>query len=158
MAVDRFHLHSIILQELQLWDEANTLLESDVGKSICSASLVCNETHREIWRKRGLYKDEGERAQEKIKNNDWNWLEFISVIDASVQGPNVSEEGKSECFENIAKTRDLHQYQCEQLSSTLTLLALTQAIMQNSEKTTLTKANDVYHFSPLPRQCVHAYI
>jgi N-terminal acetyltransferase B complex non-catalytic subunit len=68
MAVDRFHLHLIILQELQLWDEANTLLESDVGKSICSASLVCNETRREIWRQRGLYREEGERAQEKIKN------------------------------------------------------------------------------------------
>lgn len=108
MAVDRFHLHLLILQELQLWDEANTLLESDIGKSICSASLVCNETRREIWRKRGLYKDEGERAQEKIKNKDRNWLEFVSVIDAafaSVQGPDVSEEGKSECSENVARTR-----------------------------------------------------
>jgi len=66
--VDRFHLHLIILQELQLWNEANTLLESDVGKSICSASLVCNEIRREIWRQRGLYKEEGERAQENIKN------------------------------------------------------------------------------------------
>jgi N-terminal acetyltransferase B complex non-catalytic subunit len=41
--------------------------------------------------------------------SDRNWLEFVSVIDAtfaSVQGPDVSEEGKSECSENIAKTRD----------------------------------------------------
>ncbi|KAG2098979.1 uncharacterized protein F5147DRAFT_655953 [Suillus discolor] len=38
--------------------------------------------------------------------------------------------------------RDLHQYQSP-----------TRAIMQNSKKTTLTKANNVYHFSPLPRQC-----
>ncbi|KAG1753404.1 N-acetyltransferase B complex non catalytic subunit-domain-containing protein [Suillus lakei] len=109
MAVDRFHLHLIILQELQLWDEANTLLESDIGKSICSASLVCNETRREIWRKRGLYKDEGERAQGKIKNNDRNWLEFVSIVDAAfalVRGSDVSEEGKSECSENIAKTRE----------------------------------------------------
>jgi N-terminal acetyltransferase B complex non-catalytic subunit len=68
VGVDRFHLHLIILQELQLWDEANTLLESDIGKSICSASVVCNEARREIWRKRGLYKEEGEYAQEKIKN------------------------------------------------------------------------------------------
>ncbi|KAG1756688.1 N-acetyltransferase B complex non catalytic subunit-domain-containing protein [Suillus paluster] len=99
-AVDRFHLHMIILQELQLWDEANTLLESDIGKSICSASLVCNETRRDIWRQRGLYKDEG--------GTDRNWLEFVSVIDAAfapVQGSDISAEGKSECSENIAKTR-----------------------------------------------------
>ncbi|KAG2046457.1 hypothetical protein BDR06DRAFT_977469 [Suillus hirtellus] len=41
---------------------------------------------------------------------------------------------------------DLHQYQSPM-----------QAIMQKSEKTTLTKASGIYHFSPLPRQCVCAY-
>ncbi|OAX41971.1 hypothetical protein K503DRAFT_427433 [Rhizopogon vinicolor AM-OR11-026] len=108
MGVDRFHLHLIILQELQLWDEANTLLESDVGKSICSASLVCNETRRDIWRLRGLYKEEGERAQEKIKNNDRNWLEFVSVLDAAfapVRESDTSDERKSECSQNLEKTR-----------------------------------------------------
>lgn len=42
-------------------------------------------------------------------SSDRNWLEFVSVIDAafaSVQGPDVSEEGKSECSENIVRTRD----------------------------------------------------
>ncbi|KAG1864410.1 hypothetical protein F4604DRAFT_1928862 [Suillus subluteus] len=43
---------------------------------------------------------------------------------------------------------NLRQDQCERLSSTLRLLAPTQAMMQDSEKTTLTQANDVYHFSP----------
>ncbi|KAG1813755.1 hypothetical protein EV424DRAFT_53491 [Suillus variegatus] len=56
-----------------------------------------------------------------------------------LQSPGREWEGHQCC--------DLHQYQCEQLSSTLKLLAPVQAIMQNSEKTTLTEANDVYHFS-----------
>jgi len=49
-----------------LYDEANTLLESDIGKTICSTSLACSLTRRDIWRKRELFKDEGARAQDRI--------------------------------------------------------------------------------------------
>jgi N-terminal acetyltransferase B complex non-catalytic subunit len=65
-SADRFHLHLTILEELRLFDEAHTLLESDVGKSICSTSLVCEEIRRRIWRLRGLWKEEGANAERLI--------------------------------------------------------------------------------------------
>ena len=68
LTADRFHVHISILSELELYDEANTLLESDVGKTICSTSLACDQIRREIWRGRGLFREEGERAQQKISN------------------------------------------------------------------------------------------
>lgn len=68
LTADRFHMHISILKELELYDEANTLLESDIGKTICSTSLACDQTRREIWRGRGLFGEEGQRAQQKILN------------------------------------------------------------------------------------------
>ncbi|KIJ69304.1 hypothetical protein HYDPIDRAFT_105904 [Hydnomerulius pinastri MD-312] len=111
LTADRFHMHISILKELELYDEANTLLESEIGKAICSTSLACNQTRREIWRARGLFKEEGERAQQKITDGDRNWLEFLSILDAtfapvsSAKDAEVSEESKSECIENITKSR-----------------------------------------------------
>ncbi|KAF8447742.1 actin cytoskeleton organization protein [Boletus edulis BED1] len=111
LTADRFHMHINILKELELYDEANTLLESDIGKSICSTSLACDQTRREIWRGRGLFKDEGQSAQQKILNGDRNWLEFLSVLD-SIFAPvssrpegGITEESKNECLENISKAR-----------------------------------------------------
>lgn len=63
---DRFHLHLSILRELELFDEARTLLESDIGKNICAASLSCNEIRRDIWRRQGLLEDEGTKAELRI--------------------------------------------------------------------------------------------
>ncbi|KAG9318673.1 N-acetyltransferase B complex non catalytic subunit-domain-containing protein [Chiua virens] len=92
LTADRFHMHISILKELQLYDEANTLLESDIGKTICSTSLACDQTRREIWRGRGLFKEEGERARQKIS-------------DGLISARRNLEESKSECLENISKTR-----------------------------------------------------
>jgi N-terminal acetyltransferase B complex non-catalytic subunit len=77
---DRFYLHLYILRDLESFDEAHTLLESDVGKAICSASLVCNELRRDIWRLRGLWREEGERAQRRIidDKSDSIWLSVHS--------------------------------------------------------------------------------
>jgi N-terminal acetyltransferase B complex non-catalytic subunit len=66
ISADRFHLHISILRELELYDEAHTLLSSEVGKQICSTSLLCNEVRRDIWRLNGLWKEEGAQAQERI--------------------------------------------------------------------------------------------
>jgi N-terminal acetyltransferase B complex non-catalytic subunit len=63
---ERFYLHLTILKELKLWDEANTLLVSNIGQKLCAASLICDEIRREIWKLRGLSKEEGEKAQVKI--------------------------------------------------------------------------------------------
>lgn len=66
---DRFHLHISILRELELLDDAYKLLDSDVGKNICATNLSCDELRRDIWRLRGMTKEEGERAQLRIVEN-----------------------------------------------------------------------------------------
>ncbi|KAH7922099.1 hypothetical protein BV22DRAFT_1037860 [Leucogyrophana mollusca] len=110
LSADRFHLHLTILRELQLFDEANTLLESEIGRAICSTSLACDELRREIWQMRGLWKEEGEQAQAKITDkNDRNWLEFLSVLNGAFspisRDSEPSDEAKAECSENLTKTR-----------------------------------------------------
>lgn len=63
---DRFHLHLSILRELELFDEAHKLLDTDIGKSISATSLSVNEIRRDIWRLRGMIKDEGKLAEARI--------------------------------------------------------------------------------------------
>lgn len=64
---DRFHLHLSILSELELFDEARKLLDSEVGRNICATSLSCNEVRRELWKRQGLVREEGERAEKLIR-------------------------------------------------------------------------------------------
>ncbi|KAF9562547.1 actin cytoskeleton organization protein [Agrocybe pediades] len=79
---DRFYLHLTILLELELYEEADTLLDSDAGKSICATNLSCNELRREIWRRQGRAVQEAERAEKLIvEKKDRNWLEFLAVLD-----------------------------------------------------------------------------
>ncbi|KAF7363508.1 Actin cytoskeleton organization protein [Mycena sanguinolenta] len=109
---DRFHLHLSILRELELFDEARTLLDSDIGKSICAASLSCNEIRRDIWRRQGLLEEEGTKAELRImEQNDRNWLEFLSVLDAtfsSLKGDqDPDESAKAKCSSHVAKTEEL---------------------------------------------------
>lgn len=63
---DRFHLHLSILLELDLFDEAQTLLNRDVGKNICATNLSCDEVRRAIILKAGKVDEEGERAGKLI--------------------------------------------------------------------------------------------
>ncbi|KAJ7111542.1 actin cytoskeleton organization protein [Mycena crocata] len=119
---DRFHLHLSILRELDLFDEARTLLESDIGRNICSASLSCNEIRRDIWRRQGLLKEEGTKAELRItEQNDRNWLEFLSVLDGTfsslkstddVQAPD--EAANTHCSSEVAKTQELFTELAEQ--------------------------------------------
>jgi N-terminal acetyltransferase B complex non-catalytic subunit len=98
---ERFHLHLSILLNLELWDEADKLIDSDVGKNICAMSLSCNEVRRAIWSKQGRLRQEGERAEKVIvdkkqvltfspeshtnlNDRDRNWLEFLAVLDAAL--------------------------------------------------------------------------
>ncbi|KAJ6547637.1 actin cytoskeleton organization protein [Mycena capillaripes] len=112
---ERFHLHLSILRELELFDEARTLLESDIGRSICSASLSCNEIRRDIWRLQGLLEDEGTKAELRItEQSDRNWLEFLSVLDAtfssvaSCEGDQEPDEAaKTKCSLHVVKTQEL---------------------------------------------------
>lgn len=63
---ERFHLHLSILLKLDLIDDAYTLLDSEVGKAICATSLSCNELRREVWKSKGLVKEEGSLAKIRI--------------------------------------------------------------------------------------------
>ena len=63
---DRFHLHLSLLRELGLYEEAEQLLESDIGRSICATSLSCDEVRRHIWHRQGRTQQEGDRAERLI--------------------------------------------------------------------------------------------
>lgn len=65
-SADRFYVHLTILKELELWDEATTLLSTEIGQAISNTSLTVDELRREIWKLKGSGKEEGERAQSKI--------------------------------------------------------------------------------------------
>ena len=49
-----------------MYDEAYELIEGEAGKIICSQFLVCEELRREIWKLKGLTKEAGERAEQRI--------------------------------------------------------------------------------------------
>ena len=133
---DRFYLHLYILRELQLFNEAHALLNSDVGKFICSTSLVCDGIRRDIWRLQGLSTKEGELAEKRIlhdklgfspnwpmqfhvikifNSRDRNWLQFMSMIDAAVSlvphgevsSSIQSDEMQIKCSEPIRHARQL---------------------------------------------------
>ncbi|KAG5727952.1 N-alpha-acetyltransferase 25, NatB auxiliary subunit [Termitomyces sp. T112] len=108
---DRFHLHLSILRELELYDDAHKLLDSDVGKAICSTSLSCNEIRRDIWRKRGMIVDEGKLATRRILDkHDRNWLEFLSILDANFSyfsSSDGSPPSHVEGLEQVEKTQEL---------------------------------------------------
>jgi N-terminal acetyltransferase B complex non-catalytic subunit len=63
---ERFYLHLSVLLKLDLVDDAHKLLDSPVGKNICSTSLGCNELRREVWKRKGLISEEGEFAKKLI--------------------------------------------------------------------------------------------
>ncbi|EKM55336.1 uncharacterized protein PHACADRAFT_143536 [Phanerochaete carnosa HHB-10118-sp] len=110
-SADRFYVHLTILKELELWDDVATLLSSEIGQTICNTNLTIDELRRDIWRAKGSMKEEGGRAQQRIQEkDDRNWLEFLSVLDAtfwdvtSVSEP--SDESKDACRHYISKTKE----------------------------------------------------
>ncbi|KAJ3537583.1 hypothetical protein NM688_g6661 [Phlebia brevispora] len=110
VSADRFYVHLMILKELQMYDEATKLLESEMGRAVCRTSLVCDELRREIWTLKGSIKEEGQRAQDKVlKQGDRNWLEFLSVLDATfsdvASAKEVDDAAKESCKELINKTQ-----------------------------------------------------
>ncbi|GJE87141.1 N-acetyltransferase B complex non catalytic subunit-domain-containing protein [Phanerochaete sordida] len=110
-SADRFYVHLTILKELELWDDATALLSSEIGQSICNTNLTIDELRREIWRAKGDVKEEGERAQQRIREkDDRNWLEFLSVLDATFSDvtstAEPSDEDKQACRHHVSKTKE----------------------------------------------------
>lgn len=65
-SADRMYLHLTIMHELGLYDDALKLLESDEGKNLVKTSLVVEELRREIVKQKGLWEEEGIRAEGRI--------------------------------------------------------------------------------------------
>jgi N-terminal acetyltransferase B complex non-catalytic subunit len=64
---DRFYLYLTVLIELELWEDADGLINDNIGTVVCSSSLACNELRRQMVQKRGLWEQEGKRARELIQ-------------------------------------------------------------------------------------------
>ncbi|KAI0689790.1 N-acetyltransferase B complex non catalytic subunit-domain-containing protein [Cytidiella melzeri] len=106
-SADRFYVNLVILKELELWDDASTLLSSEIGQAISNTSLSVDELRRDIWKLKGSVKEEGERAKARIlEKNDRNWLEFISVLDATFWGLSSEvKEAAEECQSSLSKSQ-----------------------------------------------------
>jgi N-terminal acetyltransferase B complex non-catalytic subunit len=64
---DRFHLWLTILLEADFLEEAEALVNSDLGKIACDASLSCDELRRTVMQKCGKWEQEGKLARERIQ-------------------------------------------------------------------------------------------
>ncbi|KAL9715211.1 mitochondrial distribution and morphology [Leucoagaricus gongylophorus] len=109
ISTERFHLHLSVLIKLELFDDAHKLLDSLVGRNICATSLSCTELRREVWRRKGLVKEEGELAKNLVlEKSDRNWLEFLSILDAAFWGltNEPSEDVLKMIREDVAETRE----------------------------------------------------
>ncbi|KAF5315874.1 hypothetical protein D9611_004760 [Ephemerocybe angulata] len=108
VGAERFYLHLLVIRELKLNEEADKLLNSDIGQKICAVSLACDELRRKIWGDRGMAAEEGVHAEKRIvEKSDRNWLEFLSVLDATFTGSDISAsvQKSRELFEQVA-TKD----------------------------------------------------
>ncbi|KAH8106992.1 actin cytoskeleton organization protein [Cristinia sonorae] len=113
-SADRLYVHLLILRELEMYDEALALLDEDIGKAICDTSLTCDAMRRDIKKLKGLVKEEGETARLRIlQKKDRNWLEFLSVLDATfwdvTSTSEPTEEARESCKKYIAQTHDMLQ-------------------------------------------------
>lgn len=65
-SADRLYLHLTVHHELGLYEEALELLDTEEGKAIVKTSLVVEELRRKIVLAKGLFLEEGDRAEKKI--------------------------------------------------------------------------------------------
>ncbi|KAI0256800.1 actin cytoskeleton organization protein [Lactifluus subvellereus] len=108
---DRLHLHISILQQLGLHKDARELLDSETGRFLCTRNLSCDYLRRDIMKAGGWRKEESDIAEQRIsEKRDRNWLEFVSILDATFL-PSTQHEPSLASSTNLAqrveKTRDL---------------------------------------------------
>ncbi|KAH9063337.1 N-acetyltransferase B complex non catalytic subunit-domain-containing protein [Lactarius vividus] len=81
---DRLYLYITILQQLGLYKDAREVLETESGRFLCSRNIACDYLRRDIMKAGGWQKEEAEVAEQRIlEKRDRNWLEFLSVLDAT---------------------------------------------------------------------------
>jgi hypothetical protein len=63
---DRLHLHTSILQQLGLYEDARALLDTESGRFLCARNLSCDYLRREIMKAGGWQTEEGGIAEQRI--------------------------------------------------------------------------------------------
>jgi len=63
---DRLHLHTTILQQLELYKDARELFETESGRFICARNISCDYLRREIMKAGGWQAEEGVIAEQRI--------------------------------------------------------------------------------------------
>ena len=114
LSADRFYVNLLILKELELWDEATTLLSSDIGQAISNTSLSVDELRRDIWKLKGSVKEEGERAQARILEKE-SVCDLTSVFLAILTLITfiVTETGSSSSQYSMLRLQDLKAKQVQ---------------------------------------------
>jgi N-terminal acetyltransferase B complex non-catalytic subunit len=63
---DRLYLHTSILQQLGLYEDARELLGTESGRFFCARNLSCDHLRREIMKAGGWQMEEGGIAEQRI--------------------------------------------------------------------------------------------
>ncbi|KAI9509646.1 N-acetyltransferase B complex non catalytic subunit-domain-containing protein [Russula earlei] len=105
---DRLHLHTTILQQLGLHKDARELLDTESGRLLCARNISCDYLRREIMKAGGWQSEEGITAEERVvEKRDRNWLEFVSILDATFLPSADHQLIQLDPLQRVAKTRDL---------------------------------------------------
>ncbi|KAI0302144.1 N-acetyltransferase B complex non catalytic subunit-domain-containing protein [Russula brevipes] len=106
---DRLYLHTIILRQLGLYKDARELLDTETGRVLCPRNLSCDYLRREIMKSGGWQTEEGVIAEQRIiEKSDRNWLEFVSILDATfLPSTHHHQSTQPDLAQRVEKTRDL---------------------------------------------------
>ncbi|KAI0306474.1 actin cytoskeleton organization protein [Multifurca ochricompacta] len=113
---DRLYLFVTILQQLGLYKDARELLNTESGRFHCARNLSCDYLRRDIMRAGDWQREEAETAEQRIlSKRDRNWLEFVSILDATFLPSALPNEttcesnssSPSSFLQRVEKTRDL---------------------------------------------------
>ncbi len=63
---DGLYLHTSILQQLGLYEDARELLDTESGRSLCARNLSCDHLRREIMKAGGWQTEEGVIAEQRV--------------------------------------------------------------------------------------------
>lgn len=125
---DRLYLYISILQQLGLHKDARELLDTETGRFLCTRNLSCDYLRRDIMKAGGWRKEESDIAEQRISEKrsaillhqiylsskcfcrDRNWLEFVSILDATFLPSTQHEPSLAplpDLAQRVERTRDL---------------------------------------------------
>ncbi|KAH9981196.1 actin cytoskeleton organization protein [Lactifluus volemus] len=105
---DRLYLYISILQQLGLHKDARELLETETGRFLCNRNLSCDHLRRDTMKAGKWQKEEAAIAEQRIlEKRDRNWLEFVSILDATFLPSTQHEPSPPDLAQHVEKTRVL---------------------------------------------------